>query len=598
MSTIGGTDHAVRCRPQESRRHSHERGKGAQTSGPADQDLAGHHHRGRLCHLHRSGQAQDRGRRQADRPQGRPHLQGDAALLADRRAGLRAPPRRHDDRGWRQDSARELLPAAGRDRARLHHGQAAEGAGRGPRRGAARDRIRRSRDRDRRCAPAGSAQDFRHGRRQWGGGRHRRRRPAGQAARRRPALGRRHHVQEFGDRGDRRRRRRARPSRARRGVARQQARRPRRRARGGPSRARGLVYARGVRAKGRHAARRLRRARRHRRAVHLTLGKVDAAANPGHLRRADFARVRHAGGRGGGLSDGPVTLVVAFTPGGASDVLARILSRKLEQILGQPFVIDNRPGAGGNVAAEAVARAAPDGYTLFAGNNAILAPNAALYKKINFDPEADFAPIGLIGSQANILVVNPALPVQSMGELIALAKANPGKLNFASSGHGLAAHLAGELFKVEAKIDIVHVPYKGAAPALQDVIAGHVQMMFATASSVAPHIRDGKVRPLAVATLKRTAVLPDIPTIHELGIKNFDATTWHGLVAPAHTPKDVIATLNRALAVALDDPTVKTSLGALGVDIIGGTPEAFAAYIRSEIPKWTAIIKASGAKLD
>ncbi len=294
----------------------------------------------------------------------------------------------------------------------------------------------------------------------------------------------------------------------------------------------------------------------------------------------------------------PVTLVVAFTPGGASDVLARILGRRLEQILGQPFVIDNRPGAGGNVAAEAVAHAAPDGYTLFNGNNAILATNAALYKKINFDPEADFAPIGLIGSQANILVVNPALPAKSMGELIALAKANPGKLNFASSGHGLAAHLAGELFKAEAKIDIVHVPYKGAAPALQDVIAGHVQMMFATASSVVPHIRDGKVRPLAVATLKRTAVLPDIPTIDELGIKNFDATTWHGLVAPAHTPKDVIATLNRALAAALDDPTVKTSLGDLGVDIIGGTPEEFAAYIKSEIRKWTAIIKASGAKLD
>jgi tripartite-type tricarboxylate transporter receptor subunit TctC len=294
----------------------------------------------------------------------------------------------------------------------------------------------------------------------------------------------------------------------------------------------------------------------------------------------------------------PVTLVVAFPPGGASDVLARILGRRLEQVLAQPFVIDNRPGAGGNVAAEAVAHAVPDGYTLLAGNNAILATNAALYKKINFDPVADFAPIGLIGSQANILVVNPALPVKSMAELIALARANPGKLNFASSGHGLAAHLAGELFKAEAEIDIVHVPYKGAAPALQDVIAGHVQMMFATASSVVPHIRDGKVRALAVATLKRTAVLPDIPTIDELGIKNFDATTWHGLVAPARAPKDVVATLNRALAATLDDPGVKKSLGDLGVDIIGGTPEAFAAYIKSEIPKWTAIIKASGARVD
>jgi len=293
-----------------------------------------------------------------------------------------------------------------------------------------------------------------------------------------------------------------------------------------------------------------------------------------------------------------VRIIVPFPAGNASDIVARLIGQRLSDGLGQSFVIDNRPGAGGNVAAEAVAHAAPDGYTLFTGNNAILATNAALYKKINFDPVADFAPIGLIGSQANILVVNPALPVRSMDELIALAKANPGKLNFASSGHGLAAHLAGELFKAEAKIDIVHVPYKGAAPALQDVIAGHVQMMFATASSVVPHIQDGKLRALAVATLKRTAIFPDIPTIDELGIKNFDATTWHGLVTRAGTSPDVVATLNRALVATLEDPAVRKSLGDLGVDIIAGTPEEFAAYIKSEIPKWTAIIKASGAKLD
>ena len=294
----------------------------------------------------------------------------------------------------------------------------------------------------------------------------------------------------------------------------------------------------------------------------------------------------------------PVTLIVAFTPGGPSDVLARILGKKLEQLLGQPFVIENRPGAGGNIAAELGARAAPDGYTLLMGNNSILATNASLYRKIGYDAEKDFIAVSLIGSQANILVVNPGVAAQTVGELIALAKASPGKLNFASSGHGLAAHLAGELFKAEAQIDIVHVPYKGAAPALQDVIAGHVQMMFATASSVVSHIQDGKVRPIAVATLKRTAVLPDIPTMDELGLKNFDATTWHGLVAPARTPSDVIAALNRALAATLEDAGVKKSLGDLGVDIIGGTPEQFASYIKSEIPKWTAIIKASGAKLD
>ena len=294
----------------------------------------------------------------------------------------------------------------------------------------------------------------------------------------------------------------------------------------------------------------------------------------------------------------PITLAVAFPPGGASDVLARLVGKKLEQLLGQPVVIDNRPGVGGNVAAEAVAHAAPDGYTLLLGNNAILATNAALYKKINFDAEADFAPIGLIGSQANILVVNPSVPAKSMDELIALAKASPGKLNFASSGHGLAAHLAGELFKTEAKIDIVHVPYKGAAPALQDVIAGHVQMMFATAVSVVSHIQDGKVRALAVTTLKRTTVLPEIATMDELGLKGFDATTWHGLVAPARTPEPVIAALSRALTATLADASLQAQLGKLGVDIISGSPAEFAAYIKSEIPKWSAIVKASGAKLD
>ena len=294
----------------------------------------------------------------------------------------------------------------------------------------------------------------------------------------------------------------------------------------------------------------------------------------------------------------PVTLVVAFTPGGASDVLARVLARAMEQTLGQPLVIENRPGAGGNVAGETVAHAVPDGYTLLVGNNAILATNRALYSKIGFDPEADFAPIGLIGSQANILVVNPSLPVHSLAELIALARANPGKLNFASSGHGLAAHLAGELFKAATAVDLVHVPYKGAAPALQDVIAGHVQMMFATASSVMSHIRQGSVRPLAVTTLRRSAVAPDLPTLDELGLKGFDATTWHGLVAPARTPPEVIELLHRALAAALADAAVAKSLRDLGVDIMGGTPDQFRAYLRSEIPKWSAIVKASGAKLE
>ena len=291
----------------------------------------------------------------------------------------------------------------------------------------------------------------------------------------------------------------------------------------------------------------------------------------------------------------PVTIVVGFPPGGPSDVLARVIAKKLGELLGQAFVVDNRPGAGGNVAGEVVAHAEPDGYTLLMGNNSILATNASLYAKLDFDPVKDFSPISLIGSQANILVVNPNVPAHTMGELIDLAKANPGKLNFASSGFGAAAHLAGELFKTMAQIDIVHVPYKGAGPALQDVISGQDQMMFATATSVVGMIKSGQVRALAVTTLKRTAVLPDIPTVDELGLKGFEATTWHGLVAPEGTPQDVIATLHRAVVAALNDDDVRRSLTALGVEIVGDSPEEFSAYIKAEIPKWAAVIKASGA---
>jgi tripartite-type tricarboxylate transporter receptor subunit TctC len=291
----------------------------------------------------------------------------------------------------------------------------------------------------------------------------------------------------------------------------------------------------------------------------------------------------------------PVTIVVGFPPGGPSDILARIVAKKLGELLGQPFIVDNRPGAGGNVAGEVAAHAEPDGYTLLMGNNSILATNASLYAKIGFDPEKDFNPISLIGSQANILVVNPNVHADTMAQLIDLAKANPGKLNFASSGYGAAAHLAGELFKTMAHIDIVHVPYKGAGPALQDVISGQDQMMFATAASVLGMIKSGQVRALAVTTLKRTALLPDIPTVDESGLKGFEATTWHGLVAPEGTPSDVIATLHRAVIATLDDNEVRARLNALGVDVTGDTPEEFSAYIKVEIPKWAEVIKASGA---
>ena len=294
----------------------------------------------------------------------------------------------------------------------------------------------------------------------------------------------------------------------------------------------------------------------------------------------------------------PVTLVVAFTPGGPSDVLARIVGKQLENILHQPFVIENRPGGAGNIAAEYVARARPDGYTLLMGNNSILATNGALFAKLAYDAAKDFAPISMVGTQPNILVVNPKVPVHTVAELIALAKAQPGKLNYGNSGYGAAAHLSAELFKTEAHVEIVGITYKGASPALQDLIAGHTQLMFATSASVIGHIKSGLVRPIAVTTLKRFSLMPDLPTVAESGLPGFDATTWHGLVAPAGTPKDAIETLHRATVAALKDPETQKRLADLGVEIVGSSPAEFAAYIKSEIPKWTAVVKAAGVKME
>ena len=294
----------------------------------------------------------------------------------------------------------------------------------------------------------------------------------------------------------------------------------------------------------------------------------------------------------------PVTLVLGFAPGGPSDVMARIFGKKLEQVLGQPVVIDNRTGAGGNIAGEMVARATPDGYTLLLGNSGILAANGSLYRRIGYDPEKDFAPITLVGAQANVLVVNLSVPAHTLAELIAFAKANPRKVSFASGGHGSSPHLAGELLKTEAKIDIVHVPYRGTGPALQDVLAGHVQMMFSSVSPVLALIQGGQLRALAVSTLQRTALLPDVATVAELAIPGFEATAWHGLVAPAGAPREIIATLHRAMMTTLNDPAVRKSLTDVGLDVVGNTPEELAAYIKAEIPKWAAIVKASGASLE
>jgi tripartite-type tricarboxylate transporter receptor subunit TctC len=294
----------------------------------------------------------------------------------------------------------------------------------------------------------------------------------------------------------------------------------------------------------------------------------------------------------------PVTLVLGFAPGGPSDVMARVFSRKLEQVLGQPIVIENRTGAGGNIAGEMVARAAPDGYTILLANSGILAANAQLYKRTGFDAEKDFAPITRVGAQANVLVINPSVPAKTLKELVAHARANPGKLSYASGGHGSSPHLAAELLNAEAKINLVHVPYKGTGPALQDIIAGHVQMMFSSVSPAKPHMDSGKLRALAVTTLTRTALLPDVPAVAELGYPGFEAVAWHALVAPEKTPKDVLAKLHSAFMTTFKDEAVSKQLTSLGLDILLTTPDELAAYIKVEIPKWAKIIQASGAKLE
>ena len=300
----------------------------------------------------------------------------------------------------------------------------------------------------------------------------------------------------------------------------------------------------------------------------------------------------------GAFPEKPVRFVIGFTPGGPSDILARAVGQKLAERWGQQVVIENRPGAGGNLAAEAVAKSAPDGYTWLLGNNSILATNQSLYKKLPYDPVKDFAPVALVAVQPNILVVHPEVKATSVMELVALAKQSPGKLNYASSGAGAAAHLAGELFKTMAGVDIVHVPYKGAQPALTDLIAGQVQLMFATSASVIPYMKAGRLRALAVTTAQRSPSVPELPTVSEAGLSGFEATTWHGVVVPMATPAPLVQRLNQDLNLVLEEKELKERLAGLGAEVLTGTPRDFADYIAREIPKWTKVVKDSGARAD
>ncbi|TMG77101.1 MAG: tripartite tricarboxylate transporter substrate binding protein [Betaproteobacteria bacterium] len=312
-----------------------------------------------------------------------------------------------------------------------------------------------------------------------------------------------------------------------------------------------------------------------------------------------FVALAFSGGAGAqGWPGKPVRFIVGFTPGGPSDILARALGQKLADLRDQQVVIENRPGAGGNIAAELVAKSAPDGATWLLGNNSILATNQSLYRSLGYDPVKDFAPVALVAVQPNILVVNPDVPASSVKELIALAKARPGELNYASSGSGAAAHLAGELFKAMTGVDMVHVPYKGAQPALTDVIAGQAQLMFATSASVIPYIKAGRLRALAVTTARRSAAVPELPTLSEAGVPGFEAITWHGVVVPGATPAPLVERLNRDIVEVLRLPDLRERLESLGAEVAAGTPRDFADYIAREIPKWTKVVKDSGARAE
>ena len=293
----------------------------------------------------------------------------------------------------------------------------------------------------------------------------------------------------------------------------------------------------------------------------------------------------------------PIRMVVPFPPGGGNDLLARSISQPLSQAIGQSVVVDNRGGAGGQIGATLAAAAAPDGYTIFLGSIGNLTFLPALQSKLQYEPIRDFAPVTLLATSPFILVVNPAVPAKSVKELIALAKAQPGKLNYGSAGPGSSLHMTGELFKLESGADITHVPYKGTAPALIDLLSGQVQMLFSTMPSVVPHVKTGKLRGLGVSSLKRAAAVPDVPSIAE-AVPGFEVLNWQGIVVPKKTPDAIVQKLNRALLEALKSPETIKALANQGLDAAGGTPGQFGALIKSEIEKYGKVAKAANLRLE
>ena len=293
----------------------------------------------------------------------------------------------------------------------------------------------------------------------------------------------------------------------------------------------------------------------------------------------------------------PVQVIVPYLAGGPADVGARIVAQGLSERLGQPFVVINRPGAGGNIGSEQIAQAAPDGYTLGIGGSTTGA-NVGLYPTLPYDPVKSFAPISIHYRDANILVVNPSSPINSVADLVKLAKAKPGELTFSSSGNGTSTHLSGELFNQMAGTKITHVPYKGVPPAIADVMGGQVTMMFASSTIVAPQIKAGKVKAIAITSAKRSAVLPDVPTFAEAGMPGFESYAWYGFFAPAKTPPDIIAKLNEAALKVMKSPEWQRVLAETGSENVGESPAQFAAFTKAEATKWAKVVKDSGATID
>ncbi len=299
-----------------------------------------------------------------------------------------------------------------------------------------------------------------------------------------------------------------------------------------------------------------------------------------------------------GYPNKPIRLIVPYAPGGATDIIGRAAAAELTKTMGQQVIIENRPGAGGNLGAEQVARSAPDGYTLLVSPSSLHGITPFLYTKLPYDPNKDLAPIIVLGSFANVLVMNPSIKANSVSELVALIKASPGKFTYASSGSGSTIHLSGEMFKSMLNLDIAHVPYKGSSPALTDLMGGQVSIMFDNIPSAITFIRSGKLKPLATTGPTRSSSLPELPTMIEAGFPGYISTAWFGIVAPAGTPKEIIAKINAEGQKAAKSPDFIKRMNELGYDIVGGSPEQMAAMIQEELKRWGPVVKSSGAQVD